>query len=1001
MFSTHKPSADPTPAPGDRTPRRLAAGHAAMGRTAAVRRARGGSAGAVEALEDRLCLGGLVADGAPGGLVDAPAVGGFDDDHGHGHGPGDVPPWFDADSTADVTVRYDFRDLGGHANAVTDAQRAVVEQVFQTWADASGGRVNFVRDTAADSSAILTVGTGDLAAVGRESGAWGDLGAAGTRVLSGEHGDGEGGPALAGVIWLDHAERWSTENGSGTTVDFFTVFAHETGHALGLDHAAGLMAGDYTGPRGEDAVADALSNAVYLPLLSAAENGGGVTATSTHAIQGALQQAAQLTEQEVQDTLSFASVVSASEDAIIAIVDRAGNILGVRVEQDVLDTFAGRPDELVFAIDGAVAKARTAAFFANGDPTNGASGTFAPLTSRLVRFISQSTVTQREVEGNPNITDPNSTVRGPGFVAPIGVGGNFPPEITNTPQVDLFGIEHTNRDSIVHPGVDAIKGTADDVLLRNRPDPGQDGVFGTDDDRLAGRFNVDPAFVPPGQEIFAPESYGFETGLLPGAQSRGIATLPGGVPIYRDTDGDGDGDTLIGGIGVFFPGPDGFATFEQNFIPGVNQTEFERNNAPKVLEAEFIAVAAAGGSRTAAAFIDDERLRVDGSANVPAHPVGDLDIPFGRLDLVGIQLQAIGPTAGACGLEELLDFAERNPDLRDIVNGVEITPAQAAARLSGIDVPVNAGADGLPNTGDEGLYENGEAVPFGTASVVNGELVLNDYLVEPHASTVDPDLTEDVVRQIITQAFRAASEVRAAVRLQGDPSDNGSPGARTRMVFAVTDTSGEVLGLFRMQDATIFSIDVAVAKARNTAYYADPVDLQEIDRVEDQPRGVAYTNRTFRFLSEPRYPEGPDGSPPGPFSILNNPSVDVRTAENVGAPAAASTFTSVLGNDAFNPNTNFRDPGDPSVIAANGPSPVANQNGIVFFPGSVPLYSQNGSNLIGGFGVSGDGVDQDDVVTFLGSRGFQANGTTVPRADHTLVRGVRLPYVKFLRNPFG
>ena len=50
--------------------------------------------------------------------------------------------------------------------------------------------------------------------------------------------------------------------------------------------------------------------------------------------------------------------------------------------------------------------------------------------------------------------------------------------------------------------------------------------------------------------------------------------------------------------------------------------------------------------------------------------------------------------------------------------------------------------------------------------------------------------------------------------------------ARTRMVFAVTDLTGNVLGLFRMPDATVFSIDVAVAKARNVAYYADPTQLQ-------------------------------------------------------------------------------------------------------------------------------------------------------------------------------
>jgi hypothetical protein len=94
----------------------------------------------------------------------------------------------------------------------------------------------------------------------------------------------------------------------------------------------------------------------------------------------------------------------------------------------------------------------------------------------------------------------------------------------------------------------------------------------------------------------------------------------------------------------------------------------------------------------------------------------------------------------------------------------------------------------------------------------------------------------------------------------------------------------------------------------------------------------------------------------------------------------------VLGHDAFNPMSNFRDPDN-----------VANQNGIVFFPGSTALY-KNGL-LIGGLGISGDGVDQDDVVTFLGAQGFLPDGQTVQRADQVKVRGVRLPYTKFNRNP--
>ena len=45
------------------------------------------------------------------------------------------------------------------------------------------------------------------------------------------------------------------------------------------------------------------------------------------------------------------------------------------------------------------------------------------------------------------------------------------------------------------------------------------------------------------------------------------------------------------------------------------------------------------------------------------------------------------------------------------------------------------------------------------------------------------------------------------------------------------------------------------------------------------------------------------------------------------------------------------------------------RNGIITFPGGVPLY-KNGV-LVGGIGVSGDGVDQDEIVAFAGAAGFE------------------------------
>src|SRR5204863_3321508 len=77
-----------------------------------------------------------------------------------------------------------------------------------------------------------------------------------------------------------------------------------------------------------------------------------------------------------------------------------------------------------------------------------------------------------------------------------------------------------------------------------------------------------------------------------------------------------------------------------------------------------------------------------------------------------------------------------------------------------------------------------------------------------------------------------------------------------------------------------------------------------------------------------------------------------------------------------------------------------NQSGIVWFPGSAPLYK--GGKLVGGLGVSGDGVEQDDYVSQLGSDGFHPPDEL--RVDNSVIRDsdgreVRLPYLKLPRHP--
>ncbi len=555
----------------------------------------------------------------------------------------------------------------------------------------------------------------------------------------------------------------------------------------------------------------------------------------------------------------------------------------MRVESDVATEITSDLRTLVFAIYGAYAKALTAAYFANDQ---------GPLTSRTVRFISQTTITEREVDSNPNITDPNSTLRGPGFVAPIGSGGHFPPNSLNPPTVDLFAIEHTNRDGTTHFGPDRIKGTADDV-------------------RLAQRFNIDPAFVPAGRSLTPPDSYGFQSGAMPGAQSRGIATLPGGVPLYKN-------GQMVGGSGVFFPGKTGFATEENSSL----SRKFDGTKPDRSREAEWIAFAAAGGTRSA---VGGASITPSGDLGGVALPAG-FGSPAGRIDLVGIQLDVFGPSGS-------VRMSRGNPN-------------------DGANVAVDPGADGAPNTADDVLLKGGSVVPEG-------------WLVMSHDGV---GITANEVTSIVTQALIQQDKTRAAIRLP--------IGTRAKFVVAVADKAGNVVGLFRSPDATVFSIDVAVAKARNANYHADPDQLQPNDQISGIPAGTAFTGRTFRNAAQPRFPQGTDVALPGPFSVLlDDPTgTDRFTGRQIGPRLPASAYQSVAGFDAFNPGTNFRQQGN-----------VLNQNGIVFFPGSSELY-RNGA-LVGGLGLSGDGVNQDDVTTVAAQSGFAA--PLEIRADQFSVQGAR------------
>ncbi|MFZ3213121.1 MAG: heme-binding protein [Terriglobales bacterium] len=240
----------------------------------------------------------------------------------------------------------------------------------------------------------------------------------------------------------------------------------------------------------------------------------------------------------------------------------------------------------------------------------------------------------------------------------------------------------------------------------------------------------------------------------------------------------------------------------------------------------------------------------------------------------------------------------------------------------------------------------GAGTPIAFSAGIAGTTPPDGDLLPARAGLVG-GLTQTDVQTIVNNAVATASVTRAVIRLP--------PGQRARMAIAVSDLDGTLLALHRMPDSTVFSIDVAVSKARNMAYFSTAAAAADLPGM---PPGTAVTNRTISFGAQPFFPPGINGSGDGPFFNLY--------LNDVAHPCTQ-------GSQSANPN----------------------QSGIVFFPGSVPLY-KNGV-LVGGLGVSGDGVDQDDYVANGGSAGFEA--PTSIRADQVIIQGVRMPYLSFPRNP--
>ncbi len=461
-------------------------------------------------------------------------------------------------------------------------------------------------------------------------------------------------------------------------------------------------------------------------------------------------------------------------------------------------------------------------------------------------------------------------------------------------------------------------------------------------------------------------------GVGPMRSPLGLSADPGGFPLYKS-------GTPVGGVGVI---SDALYSFD----PDISDRDADND--------ELIAIAAATGF-AAPADRRAERIMVDGRS---------LRFSDGQsTDLMS------DPSAAP-------SFASIN----NIAGSLAAVPGYVVAAIS-------AGtAFGQPASG---IRADTLDYPGLDAYVLVDGANLERF--RPQAGTDGASaLTAAEVQAILANALAVANRSRAQIR---QPS-----GSQARVSISVVDSNGVILGIVRGRDAPVFGVDVSLQKARTAAFFSSATAAASLNGVpaatylngglvvlRKEPLSqyvsnvqaflglpsaltdgaIAFSDRAGGNLSRPYFPDGVAGNPPGPFSKpagqwspfstgLQLDLVYNAVIQHVGfvlnlVPDVPQNCTGVDGFD--------------NGFALAGVIPAL-ANGTQIFPGSVPIY--RGNSLVGGIGVSGDGVDQDDMIALLGvheaslALGGFGNAAPAMRADTLAPMGSRLRYVNCPVTPY-
>ncbi len=422
--------------------------------------------------------------------------------------------------------------------------------------------------------------------------------------------------------------------------------------------------------------------------------------------------------------------------------------------------------------------------------------------------------------------------------------------------------------------------------------------------------------------------------------------------------------------------------------------------------------------------------RLVGGVGVIADGVYGLDLDATDIDQSVDELIAVAGTSGFAAPDDIRGnrITADGRTFRFVDSeALQSNPAQAPAlaAISGTLISVGGYFDGAVRSGTSfGNAASGyRAATTSDASqlVAQSAFVLvdaaNNNRFAARAGT-DGLITLLEATTIASEAIKVANRTRAQIRRPLN--------TQAQVTVSVVDTNGNILVIARTPDAPIFGTDVSLQKARTVMLFSHTNAANEIGALPNitylgaggnpvggartfaqtiaatrsffndptmLSNGIAFSNRAIGSIARPYFPDGIIGTSAGPLSS----SITSWSPFNVGLQLDLS-YNAIIAA-ATSPT------GDPAAGGCTGLSRA--RNGIQIFAGAVPIY--RGNQLIGAIGVSGDGVDQDDLISFLGLHNAGValntgigNAPKPLRADNLVPLGLgsRLRYVQCPVAPF-